>query len=1048
MARSIATVSSSLYERMYPARRCYRGSGLLVLLALAPLATRPAMAAQLQVLAGHVPAAVSSARARGTVAAQTRLNLAIGLPLRNEAQLDALLLDLSDPDSPQYHQYLQPAEFAAAFGPSEADYAALIEFAEANHLTVTATHPNRTILDVTATVEDVERAFHVRMMNYTHPTRGSFYAPDREPSLVLDIPVLDVSGLDNYDLPHPMALRTREISDVSGRATPYITGSGPGGYFIGKDFRAAYAPQVTLTGAGQTIGLLEFDGFFPSDVPRNFAAAGLPAVPTQTVLLDGVSGAAGSANTEVILDIMMAAYMAPGAAKIMVYEGATPNDILNRMATDNQAQQISSSWGFSPVNATTEQIFKQYVAQGQSVLQASGDSGAYSGGVMSPSDDPNLTIVGGSSLSTAGAGGPWQAESAWSGSGGGVSTVYPIPAYQRGVSMAANGGSATMRNIPDVALTADIQMYLIQGNGQPVAVGGTSAAAPLWAGFIALANQQAAAGGKPRVGFLNPLLYAAGGGSSYVADFHDITRGSNNGYSAVTAYDLTTGWGTPAGQHLISDLAATTTLAPSFSLAVLPSSITVNRGSQGTASVTLAPQGSFNAGASLAITGLPAGTTAIFNPVQATAGKPSTVTYTVGAATPPGTYPVTVTGVAGSLSSRTTMSLTVVAPSFSLSSAASLSMLRSGSASTTVSVSAAGGFSGMVNLSAGALPSGVTASFRPSSTSTSSVVAVAASATAVPGTYVVIVSGTSGALKASESISLTVFAPSFSLAFVPATLTLPAGSYASGTLTLAAQNGFTGAVSLAAAGLPAGVTAAFAPLGASGTATVTFTATGTVAAGSYPVSITGTSGLLKASASLSLKLVAAPASTVFVNLAPSYNVNALVMDGAAFTGAGLDGGANGSSTAYSADLVGQAQLINGMMFYFGPANAMDAVSSKVIALPAAQASTLNLLATAVNGSQGAQLFRVTYTDGTIANYTQSLSDWFTPQAYAGESRALTMAYRDNGQGQKDNRTFYLYEYSLALNAAKKVSSITLPTNRNIVVLAASLNTATGSSISH
>jgi subtilase family serine protease len=176
---------------------------------------------------------------------------------------------------------------------------------------------------------------------------------------------------------------------------------------------------------------------------------------------------------------MTAAYMAPGLSKVMVYEGSNPNDILNRMATDNLAQQLSSSWGFSPINATTEQIFKQYIAQGQSFFQASGDSGAYKGSIMSPSDDPNVTVVGGASLTTAGQGGPWQSESTWSGSGGGISTTYPIPSYQQGLNMAANGGSATMRNIPDVALTAAVQMFLIQSNGHAVAVGGTSAAAPL-----------------------------------------------------------------------------------------------------------------------------------------------------------------------------------------------------------------------------------------------------------------------------------------------------------------------------------------------------------------------------------------------------------------------------------------------------------------------------------------------------------------------------------------------------------------------------------------
>ena len=150
-------------------------------------------------------------------------------------------------------------------------------------------------------------------------------------------------------------------------------------------------------------------------------------MPTQTVLLDGFNGAPGSGNIEVTLDIMMAAYMAPGASSIIVYEGTNPNDVLNRMATDNLASQLSSSWGWSPTNATTEQIFKQMVAQGQSLFQASGDSGAYTGAIMPPADDPNLTVVGGTSLTTAGAGGPWQSETTWSDSGGGISTTWPIP---------------------------------------------------------------------------------------------------------------------------------------------------------------------------------------------------------------------------------------------------------------------------------------------------------------------------------------------------------------------------------------------------------------------------------------------------------------------------------------------------------------------------------------------------------------------------------------------------------------------------------------------
>ncbi len=204
------------------------------------------------------------------------------------------------------------------------------------------------------------------------------------------------------------------------------------------------------------------------------------------------------------------------------------------------------------------------------------------------------------------------------------------------------------------------------------------------------------------------------------------------------------------------------------------------------------------------------------------------------------------------------------------------------------------------------------------------------------------------------------------------------------------------------------------------------------------MTLKGVSGALSASTTFSLTVAAPTSGYTVVNMAPSYNVNALVTDGHTFTGSGLDGGLNGSITAYSANLTGTQQTIGGTLFTFGAANALASVSGKTVVLPAGQYSAIKLLATGVNGAQVAQIFKVTYTDGTSTTVTQSLSDWFTPSNFAGESKALTMAYRDNGAGQRDNRTFYLYEYALALNPAKTVANITLPSTRNVVVLAATL----------
>ena len=1033
MAHSSRSLEVTLLQRF---RRCL--SFLSVCVAALPLTAAPVPAGAQQMLPGHIPHAVAASRVLDKLPDATRLNLAIGLPLRNQAELDQLLTQLADPESAQFGHYLSAEQFAAEFGPTEHDYQALIQYAHENGLVVTGTHPNRVLLDVSGQVSEIEKVLHVKVMEYQHPVRGRFYAPDREPSLDLAVPVLDISGLDNFVLPHPMSLKNIPLSE----ARAYVTGSGPGGYFIGKDFRAAYAPGVALTGSGQVVGLLEFDGFYAGDVQKNAAAAGLPAVPTQTVLLDGFSGAPGGSNIEVILDIMMASYMAPGLSKVMVYEGYTPNDILNRMATDNLAQQLSSSWGYGPINATTEQIFKQYVAQGQSMLQASGDSGSYSNGVMAPSDDPNLTVVGGTSLTTAGAGGPWQSEKVWSGSGGGVSTTYAIPSYQQGLNMAANHGSTKMRNIPDVALTADIQMFLIQSNGQAVVVGGTSAAAPLWSGFIALANQQAAANAKPRIGFLNPLLYSIGEHNNYAADLNDITSGSNGGFAAVTGYDLTSGWGSPAGQHLINDLTGSTG-EPSFSLSTSASALSVTPTSPGTATVTVTVANSFSGSVGLAVSGMPSGVTAAFSPAATT--STSKVTFTATASAHSGTFPLTVTGTSGSLSSTTAITLTVVVPGFSLSSSAgSLTVPRGGNSTSTISVAGQNGFSASVGLSVSGMPSGVTAGFSPASTTSKSVLTFNANSAAAAGTYTVTVAGVSGGIASSTTIGLTITAPNFSLSFASTALGLPRGSTAAAAVTITPQNGFNSSVTLSASGLPSGVTVAFGAPGTTGASQATFTASSTATVGSFAVTVHGVSGALSSSATFTLTVVLASSGTSLVNLAPAYNINALVSDGLVFTGGGLDGGLNGSSTAYSANLIGVQQTLGGTLFYFGPANAPDAVSAKTVSLPAGQFSRITLLATGVNGSQMAQAFKVTYTDGTTSTFTQNLSDWFTPQNFAGETKGMTLPYRDNAKGQKDSRTFYLYEYSFALTANKTVAAITLPNNRNVVVLAASLSGATAS----
>jgi hypothetical protein len=538
----------------------------LILLALA-LTVLPVGAAQMRTLSGHVPTVVKRLTPTGRLSAGTQLNLAIGLPLRNPAALSNLLHQIYDPASPNYRHYLTPAQFTEQFGPTEDDYRALIAFAAANHLQVAARHANRMLLDVRGPVADIEQAFHVALRIYQHPTeKRTFYAPDTEPSLDLSVPVLHISGLDNQVLPRPS-----HHPLTSPSATP-ASGSAPEGFYMGNDFRNAYVPGVSLTGAGQSVGLLEFDsGFYQSDMTAYETLAHLPNVPVQAVLLDGYDGGPGTkyngGNEETSLDIEMVMSMAPGVSKIDVFEGSLTDDILNAMAASNQVRQLSASWGY-PIDATSEQIFQQFAAQGQSYFNASGDSDAYGNaygdGLDTPCDDPYITIVGGTALTMNGTGNSYSSEIVWNwggnaGTGGGISPVYPIPSWQAYIIMTACQGSTTMRNSPDVAMTAD-GVWVICGNGAQGGVGGTSCASPLWAGFAALCNQLAANNGGAPVGFINPAIYAIGAGSDYTNYFHDITVGDNRGgfnktnYFAVPGYDLCTGWGTPNGQNLINAL--------------------------------------------------------------------------------------------------------------------------------------------------------------------------------------------------------------------------------------------------------------------------------------------------------------------------------------------------------------------------------------------------------------------------------------------------------------------------------------------------------------
>ncbi|SPE51429.1 putative Tripeptidyl-peptidase I [Verrucomicrobia bacterium] len=583
--RAINTIFG-ITPRILPSGNALALAGLLVLTAAS------ARGAERQVVPRHLPAAVKSLPPVGRLEADRRVSFVIGLPLRNQDELNQLIEDLYNPASPRYHQYLSAEQFTERFGPAPEDYQAVVSFANSDGLKVIGTQPNRMFVDVSGSVADIERAFQVTLRTYQHPRESrTFFAPDKDPTLDLAVPVLLIGGLDNLILPRP--LYRKGVPPGQGANTNVLSGSGPSGTYMGKDFRAAYAPGVTLDGTGQVLGLLEGDGYFLNDITNYEGQAKLPRVPMTNVLVDGFNGIAtvgDGANDEVALDIDMAVAMAPGLAQLIVYEAdllsATTTtaydnlvyDLLNRMAADNLAKQMSSSWVIDE-DSLKSQIYQQFATQGQSFFQACGDDGAYYSGIGQWEDSTNVTLVGGTTLSTTGPGGAWSSETVWNwwptgtaaATGGGISLINtPIPGYQQGISMATNGGSTSYRNVPDVALTAD-NVYVISDNGLEGGVGGTSCAAPLWAGFAALVNQQSLQTGGNTVGFLNPAIYAIGKRNNYAYTFHDITTGSNTNPSSPSrffarpGYDLCTGWGTPKGAALIN------ALAPPDVLVIVPS---------------------------------------------------------------------------------------------------------------------------------------------------------------------------------------------------------------------------------------------------------------------------------------------------------------------------------------------------------------------------------------------------------------------------------------------------------------------------------------------
>lgn len=574
---------------------------------------------------GGLPPLVSISQLLGTDQSNRTLQMSVNLALRNQPQLDALLHNLYDPNSLSYHRFLTVDQFAAQFGPTPDQQQAVEDYLTQQGFTITQTYPNRLVVDFSGPQSLVKQVFGVSINDYQSPLGRTFFANANVPTLpaYLASYVSFIGGLDNANQFHhaPISSQYTPTSTNANAASNCPTagsGGGGGGIFGGgvayipSQFATAYnydgLHNAGLQGVGQTVGVFELDGYSMSDVQTYTQCFGGGNVPVQNVLVDGFNGQPGAGAIEVELDMEAIMSMAPKLSKLLVYEAPNTtqgyNDEFARIVSD-RTPVISVSWGDCETNigqqeATQEnKYFQEAAAQGQTILVASGDSGSetcwqqnYNPALVAddPATQPYVTAVGGTTLSL-NSNNTYQSEHVWNGGffggagGGGISQFWKQPSWQTGPGT-QNSYSNGMRETPDVSLDADpatgYPIYctagsscsgsggIIGGSSGWLTIGGTSAAAPMWAAMIALTNEEAAQQGKGPVGFLNPLLYKIASSSHYGSDFHDITPpsdptvpsnndelGFNGGaYPVTNGYDMATGWGSFNAAKLAADLVA------------------------------------------------------------------------------------------------------------------------------------------------------------------------------------------------------------------------------------------------------------------------------------------------------------------------------------------------------------------------------------------------------------------------------------------------------------------------------------------------------------
>ncbi|HWY57054.1 MAG TPA: S53 family peptidase [Terriglobales bacterium] len=467
---------------------------------------------------------------------------------------------------------LSRKDFEQRHGADPTSIAQVEAFAREHRLTVKEKSAARRTVILSGTVAAMNEAFGVQLKQYQHPN-GSYRGrtgPVHIPPELQDV-IEGVFGLDNRPQAKPH-FRRRQRAGARANAVNLS--------YTPTQLATLYDYPTGVDGSGECIAIIELGGGYnAADLSTYWNQLNLAKTPTVSAVSVGngsnnPTGDPSGPDGEVMLDIEVSGAIAPGAKIVVYFADNTDAGFLNAITTavhdsTNNPSVVSISWG-GPESSWTQQAmtsmdeaFQSAAAMGVTVTVASGDNGSTDGvtdgsnHVDFPASSPNVLACGGTTLVASG--NTITSETVWNeqannegATGGGISDVFPLPAWQNGVGVppSANQNQNVGRGVPDVSGDADPTTgYVTLVDGQPDVIGGTSAVAPLWAGLIALINQSL---GKP-AGFINPLLYQS---ASTAGDFNDITSGNNGAYSAGPGWDACTGLGSPIGAQVAAALGA------------------------------------------------------------------------------------------------------------------------------------------------------------------------------------------------------------------------------------------------------------------------------------------------------------------------------------------------------------------------------------------------------------------------------------------------------------------------------------------------------------